>query len=178
MTRGRRNDAKCSVVGCTVRAWGNGLCQKHYSRLRRTGTTDDPPSLAELFWSHVEKTDTCWLWTGHVTASGYGSTTDEQQRTLPAHRRAFMLCGLEIPDGLQLDHLCRVRHCVNPDHLEPVTAQINTLRGESLQAMNAIKTHCPKGHRYTQDNTYVDPRGSRRCRECRKLQRSVRSNQS
>jgi hypothetical protein len=71
-----------------------------------------------------------------------------------------------IPDGLVIDHLCRVRHCVNPAHMEPVTDRENVFRGF------AAITHCPKGHEYTADNTYIPPStGSRECRRCRAEQR-------
>lgn len=71
-----------------------------------------------------------------------------------------------IPDDLTLDHLCRVRACVNPDHMEPVTIRENALRGETAAARNAAQTHCPQGHEYTGENTYVTTAGSRRCRTC------------
>jgi hypothetical protein len=71
-----------------------------------------------------------------------------------------------VPEGLELDHLCRVRGCVNPKHLEPVTHRENLMRGESWSAVNARKTHCPEGHPYDETNTYIDGKGRRRCREC------------
>jgi late competence protein required for DNA uptake (superfamily II DNA/RNA helicase) len=69
---------------------------------------------------------------------------------------------------MQIDHLCRNRRCVNPDHLEVVTAQMNTLRGETLAAANAAKTQCDHGHEFTEENTYAY-RGHRHCRECRRM---------
>lgn len=85
----------------------------------------------------------CWLWKG-ATACGYGYF-----RHRPAHRFAYELYRGPIPEGLQLDHLCRVRSCVNPSHLEAVTQGVNLHRGETIAARNAAKTHCPKGHEYT-----------------------------
>ncbi|MBY4212857.1 HNH endonuclease [Rhodococcus fascians] len=69
--------------------------------------------------------------------------------------------------GLQIDHLCRNRRCVNPDHLEAVTPQVNTLRSTAITAVHAVKTHCPQGHQYSVENTYVSSRGGRHCRICR-----------
>lgn len=117
------------------------------------------------FWDRVDKRDDgCWLWLGPLTPKGYGRTY-HKGRVQFVHRIAWSLSGRELADGLELDHLCRVRHCVNPDHLEPVTHRENTLRGDTVTARNAAKTHCVKGHRYTPDNTRMY-RGSRYCRTC------------
>ncbi len=83
-----------------------------------------------------------------------------------AHRFAFEMARGPVPEGLQLDHLCRVRHCVNPGHLELVTSRVNTLRGTSFSAVNATKTHCPKGHPYSTENTHTDASNKRHCRVC------------
>lgn len=87
----------------------------------------------------------CWIWMGTVTGGGYGGIAIHRKK-VPAHRLAWELFRGPIPEGLEIDHLCRVRACVNPDHLEPVTSQINCLRGVSPLAANAKKTHCPRGH--------------------------------
>jgi hypothetical protein len=86
--------------------------------------------------------------------------------TKAAHRLFYEQLVGPIPDGLQLDHLCRVRHCVNPDHLEPVTQTANVLRGIGPTAVNAGKTHCVHGHPFTPDNTYINKQGNRHCRAC------------
>ncbi|KAB2977369.1 HNH endonuclease [Streptomyces sp. SS1-1] len=91
-----------------------------------------------------------------------------------AHRVAYQEIVGPIPEGLQLDHLCRVRHCVNPAHLEPVTSRENTLRGENLVAINAAKTHCKRGHLFDAANTYRW-RNSRICRECRRLRSATKA---
>lgn len=118
----------------------------------------------ERFWSKVEKTDGCWLWTGALNGGGYGRFN--VGRRLYAHRAAYLMFVGPIPDGLQIDHLCRVRHCVNPDHLEPVTHAENVRRGE-VGTRERMRTHCPHGHEYTEANTYVHPRdGSRKCMAC------------
>jgi hypothetical protein len=135
------------------------------------GVTLSPDELTR-FWSKVEKTSTCWLWTAG-TCRGYGYFATARKngrhgRSLRAHRVAFELLRGPIPNGMQLDHLCRVRGCVNPDHLEVVTGATNTLRGISSPAINARKTHCRRGHEFTPENTYIDC-GSRRCKACRRL---------
>ena len=83
-----------------------------------------------------------------------------------AHRVAYELLIGPIPAGLELDHLCRNRLCVNPAHLEPVTRQTNQHRGASVSGISVRATHCPEGHPYDADNTYVRPNGHRVCREC------------
>lgn len=117
------------------------------------------------FWEKVDKVGLtgCWLWTASVKPNGYGQfgVTDGDVRY--AHRLAYEFLVGPVPDGLELDHLCRVRHCVNPAHLEPVTRRENLRRGVSA---NRRKTHCPQGHSYNSVNTYLDKRGGRICRSC------------
>lgn len=117
----------------------------------------------------IDFTESCWLWTGPGDGLGYGSfglKTDDGWRVVKAHRFAYETMVGPIPAGLHIDHLCRVRHCVNPDHLEPVTLRENILRGVSPAARNALKTHCPKSHEYIGNNLYIFPDGSRGCRAC------------
>lgn len=105
----------------------------------------------------------CWEWTGAKYRNGYGAFAGPGRKTTCAHRIGYELLVGAIPDGLTLDHLCRNRACVNPDHLEPVTHRENCIRGR------ALRTHCPQGHPYDETNTYVKqtPRGtSRECRTC------------
>lgn len=118
------------------------------------------PAREARFWSNVETTGSCWYWTGTKGRNGYGMFWAGNRRTA-AHRTAYQLLVGPIPDGLQIDHLCRTRSCVNPDHLEPVTQAENIARGMS-GIKNASKSTCPKGHAY--DST--DTNGRRRCREC------------
>jgi hypothetical protein len=118
----------------------------------------------ERFWKFVEVTESCWLWRGSI-ARGYGKFTNDEHRPVPAHRFGYELMVGPIPAGLQIDHLCRVRNCVNPDHLEVVTQRENIMRGETVPATNAAKTHCPQGHEYTPENTAIS-RWGRRCRKC------------
>lgn len=107
----------------------------------------------------------CWTWTGYLHANGYATFFTGTRKQM-AHRWSYEHHVGPIPDGLQIDHLCRVRHCVNPDHLEPVTARTNLMRGNTTSAAHAAKTACPQGHPYDDENTYIHPNGSRRCREC------------
>jgi hypothetical protein len=109
----------------------------------------------------------CWVFEG-ARAWGYGRiglTIDGHKRVRQAHRVVYEALVGPVPEGLDLDHLCRNRACVNPNHLEPVTRQINLLRGDTIPAHHAAKTHCPAGHAYDEANTGHD-RGTRRCRAC------------
>lgn len=128
------------------------------------------------FWAKVDKNGPggCWPWLGAVR-TGYGRFAVQQKRLVQAHRFAYELLVGPIPDGLELDHLCRNRACVNPDHMEPVTSRVNTLRGTSPAARNAVKTHCDAGHPLSPENTYVW-NGQRACKTCRRsFTRSRRS---
>lgn len=110
----------------------------------------------------------CWEWTGGLTPAGYGKFWLDG-RTVLAHRLSYELHVGPIPPGMQLDHLCRRRSCVRPDHLQPVTIRDNLLRGvDTLAALNVAKTHCRNGHEFTDANTYRPPDGSRVCRECQR----------
>ena len=120
------------------------------------------------FWKYVNKTDICWLWTGNISPNGYGRTSIEG-RTKYAHRVAYELLVGPVPEGLDLDHLCRNTRCVNPDHLEPVTHAENMRRGNGASGRNARKTHCKHGHPFDEDNTMFNCRGDRVCRVCNAL---------
>lgn len=118
--------------------------------------------LPERFWQKIEATESgCWQWTGLIDRYGYAKSS----RNARGHRVAFEALSGPIPEGLQLDHLCRNRACVNPAHLEPVTQAENARRSAA-----AVKTHCVNGHPYTPENTYLRPAGAdggrRDCRAC------------
>lgn len=91
---------------------------------------------------------------------------DAEKVTRAAHRVAYEALVAPIAAGLQLDHLCRVRRCVNPAHVEPVTQAENLRRGETITARAVAATHCPQGHPYSGENLYVNPEGHRHCRQC------------
>lgn len=128
----------------------------------------------------VDKTGSeCWLWTGCLGGQGYGWLR-VNGRSVPAHRVSYELFVGPVPEGLTLDHTCHNddescpggdaclhRRCVNPAHLEPVTRGENVMRGRGFSRVNAAKTHCPKGHRYSATNTYTPPgTNHRKCRRC------------
>lgn len=115
----------------------------------------------------VRRSDGCWDWTGHHDSDGYGrfDIRISTQKTIGAHRFAYLWMKGPIPDGLVLDHLCRNVGCVNPDHVEPVTSAENQRRGLNV----ALKTHCKQGHEYTPENTIIRWTGRRWCLACRKI---------
>ena len=123
----------------------------------------------------------CWLWTGRLSNERYAQFTVTQTGyptvTLSGHKVSYELHNGRVPDGMVLDHLCRTRHCVNPDHLEVVRQRVNTLRSPiALGSINAAKTHCPQGHPYSPENTYVyrlktRSTTTRTCKTCRAEQR-------
>jgi hypothetical protein len=118
------------------------------------------------FWSKVEKRpDGCWIWQASGTQNGYGQFWADNRLVL-AHRRAYETMVGPIPAGMTLDHLCRTTRCVNPDHLEPVTHRENCLRGQSIVAKEARRTHCNRGHAFIPENIYWRADGTRRCRTC------------
>lgn len=133
----------------------------------------------ERFWSKVEKTtDGCWLWQGGMYSNGYGQFAlgGTPRRTALAHRMAYEQCVGPIPQGKDLDHLCRVRHCVNPEHLEPVTRSENLLRSPIMGQGNRLETHCKQGHERSTENVYI-VKGTRQCRVCRRAtKQALRAN--
>lgn len=128
------------------------------------------------FWRRVMPVTEsgCWIWTGCSTKQGYGSFgwKDENGKGVLAlaHRISWALSRGPIPDGLVIDHLCKVTCCVNPDHLEPVTQKENYWRSNAREgtiAFNASITTCPQGHEYTPDNTLIRINRGYKCRRCK-----------
>jgi hypothetical protein len=126
------------------------------------------------FWAQVDRRGRCWIWTGRTDDYGYGHIK-VAGRTLKTHRVAWTLERGEIPADLVLDHhhhsTCGNPRCVNPDHLEPVTNRENIRRGKSPTAVNAMKTHCKRGHPLSGDNVTIQ-HGRRNCRLCQKERRA------
>lgn len=116
--------------------------------------------IADRFWSKVEISPSCWMWMGKLDRHGYGKFSITHDKHVFAHRLAFELMRSVIPNGLELDHLCRNPKCVNPDHLRIVT-HLENMRAQFHA--NSKKTHCPKGHPYSGVNSF----GFRICRICR-----------
>lgn len=164
----------CVVDGCETpaKAW-RGMCYKHYTRVIRHGDpsivlNDTGQTLEERMERRIERTETCWLWTGYIAPTGYGLLTVNRRPRL-AHRLSYQLThGCVLVPAQVLDHLCLVRNCVNPAHLEIVTGAENTRRWFAGQ------THCKHGHEFTAENTWIrikpDGATSRQCRTCNREQ--------
>lgn len=126
-------------------------------------------SLAEkINEGHEKVTESgCWIWTGEILRNGYGRVSHRGLRWL-AHRASYTLYVGHIPAGLTIDHLCKVKSCINPSHLEPVTHRENVLRSTGVAAVNAAKTHCIRGHALVDGNLYIQGTEgrARMCRQC------------
>lgn len=129
------------------------------------------------FLSKIEKTEDCWNWKGSMTPYGYG-TFGLKGKNIRAHRLSYEhFIGKMIPVGLQIDHLCKNRKCVNPNHLEVVTLIENVRRGDSFSSKNRGATHCVNGHAFTGKNVFTithksgrdEGKSERACRECRRI---------
>lgn len=157
---------KCKVSGCVREARPgrrSGLCSMHEQRKARGQDMSAPIKRLRAPFDELHRVSEsgCWEWIGTLSSAGYGRFEKDF-----AHRVSYRQHVGPIPVGLQLDHLCRNRKCVNPKHLEPVTGQVNTLRGETLPAINAAKTECIHGHPFDSANTGIRANGHRWCRAC------------
>lgn len=138
------------------------------------GKQKTDPMLRFLGMVSVDRNSGCWEWLGHVKATGYAELGVGGRSYIRLHRFAYERFKGPIPSGLEIDHLCRNRRCANPDHLEAVTPRENVLRGTGPIPENAAKTHCWRGHPFTEENTYTQRSGDRvrgrGCRECHRIQ--------
>lgn len=171
----------CVVASCDRPSVTRGWCVGHYNRFHKHGDVQENKPLRVVgddetrFWLKVDKSGLggCWLWTGNQVPSRGGvcyygqfhTSTRGRRRNVYAHVYSLRIAGVPIPDGHQVDHLCKVTLCVNPSHLEPVTARENTRRSDSPAGINARKTHCPQEHEYTPENTRWY-RNKRKCKTC------------
>lgn len=166
-TREKKHDFICKP--CAAAA--NRLYKKG-KRPPKTGVYRDKPLIPILdrLFAKVEKTDSCWIWQG-ATAKGYGVLGTGKRRVKEqrgAHVILYEHSVGPIPEGLELDHLCRNRACVRPDHLEPVTHQENTRRGMAPSAISYRTNICQSGrHELNLENAHTTRAGKRYCKICR-----------
>lgn len=170
----------CTGPDCTRPMVAKGLCGAHYQqrsagkelRALKPYTPRGSPE-DERYFARVTQDGDCWLWIGASGKYGYGNFMDDSGRTWRAHRWAYEYFIGRIPEGLHLDHLCRNPACVNPWHLDPVTALVNIQRVPP-DARNKPEPWelCGRGHPMTPENVYVTPgRGNRYCRTCQSAAR-------
>lgn len=169
---------QCSIDDCGDAVRSRGWCSKHYLRWLRNG---DPLAVKRLsadgysidgFKAMTVPDGECWRWTGYLNAgTGYARYGSKN-----VHRVVYVLARGPVPRGLVIDHLCRNRWCINPDHMEAVTNWENTLRGEGPIAMNARRTHCAQGHPFDEKNTWTNSIGHRKCRQCNRDNQARRRN--
>lgn len=172
---------QCWVGGCVTLVGpkgAKGLCSRHYQRMLATGspTGSAAPSPVDRFFEKVQLRGDCWAWTASTDGSGYGIFSAKRARfrghIVRAHIWSYEYFISDVPDGLQLDHICHDtnctlghecphRSCVNPWHLDPVPPLVNSQRGRGQR-----RAACPVGHTYDIGNTYINPKGAQVCRTC------------
>jgi hypothetical protein len=122
----------------------------------------------DRFWTRVDLSGECWLWTGYVNPKGYGKVDLRQYGEQLAHRASLRLFGIELPDGVSVHHRCHNPACVRPEHLEVIEAGLHNRLHKTRNG-----THCLRGHEFTEENTYVRKNGTRWCLACSYERRKV-----
>lgn len=168
----------CSVDGCGRPFLAKGWCSAHYYRVRRTGTTHKEQASERILRRVVKQqrsnnpvyvASECWVYQGGIGSAGYGIAGDGGVSDL-AHRVVYRAEVGTIPDGFDIDHLCWVKACVRPSHLEAVTRMENLHRRDRQYGIYSAATHCKSGHPFDEQSTYNFKNGrSRYCRECHRL---------
>jgi hypothetical protein len=126
-----------------------------------------PVDIRDRFWPKVNKTKSCWLWTGSISSTGYGNICKRHGKVLLAHRVSYEFHHrVKIPKGKVIDHICRVRRCIRPSHLRLVTYRENTLTGMSPTVKISNSGQCIHGHKFSSKNTYIRKSGWKMCRAC------------
>lgn len=162
--------SRCRADGCNEKIVGWRLCVRHYQNWRFTGdplTAPPPETWLTRFMAKIDRRsdDDCWPWLGALNSdTGYGYFNQDGKTRL-AHQVAYEIAYGEIPAGMEPDHRCSNRPCVNWHHLEAVTHRENVLRSKGISAMYAHREHCPNDHPYTPDSTIWTEAG-RRCAIC------------
>lgn len=163
--------SKCTIENCPRDHKARGFCVAHYKRFRKWGDANvihTNRTAVDRFWPKVDRSGDCWEWLAGRNPGGYGLFGSPAGYSGLAHRFSYQILVGEIPEGMTLDHLCRNRSCVNPDHLEPVPPDENKRRGLTHRLLNGMDSKCVNGHPYTPGNTYVNPNKNHdvRCRTC------------
>lgn len=162
----------CSLEYCDRPHDGRGFCQAHRRQWVKTGETRpirhglNGSTVAQKLELNTRADRNCLRWTGNHSKAGYGMVVVGNRVKEYVHRLAYELAHGPVPDGMQVDHICRVRDCINIDHLQVVTGELNSQFAKHGDAHIPTVT-CINGHRFTPDTTYVAPSGKRRCRVCR-----------
>lgn len=141
----------CLVDDCPKYAYLSGYCNAHYLRLQRTGspTGSRRKTPEERFWSKVEKTDGCWNWTAYIMPQGYGRM-NVNGKLVMVHRLAYEFAKGPVPEGMEVDHVCFHRACVNPDHLRLTTHKQNNehMKGAQRGSASGVRGVYKTGHRW------------------------------
>lgn len=179
--------SECASDYCDREAVKRGYCTSCYGRGWRSGqwpppppkTTTHLPLKERLLARSVRDENGCLRWTGALDGKGYGRIYlgggKAGARITGTHQAAYREWVGPIPDGMEIDHLCKVTDCLEPTHLEAVTHRENILRSDNFAGRFARQTHCKYGHEFTPENTYVPlKRGGRHCRECHRIYEAER----